>query len=121
MDERRRCLRDRDREYRLLSELCPQPGLKMRLERALNIDDLDALARRRLPAGLYDYIVRGAEDEVTNRENSDRIKRVLIRQRESIDVADRDISTTLFGTKVAMPLAIAVTGLGALVAHDGER
>jgi len=92
-----------------------------RLARALNIDDLARLARRNLPAGLYEYIARGAEDEITLRENSDSIKRVLFRQRVGVDVSKRDISTTLFGVRQAMPVGIAVTGLAALLAYDGER
>src|SRR5438128_12148168 len=48
-----------------------------KLSRACNIDDLAALAKARLPKGLYDYIERGAEDEITLRANSDSIKRVL--------------------------------------------
>lgn len=91
-----------------------------RLSRAYNIDDLAAIARRKLPAGLYDYIDRGAEDEITLRENSESIKRVLFRQRVGIDVSGRDISTTLFGVKQSMPIGIAVTGLAGLLAYDGE-
>ena len=41
-----------------------------RVQRAHNIDDLALLARRRLPAGVFDYIDRGAEDEVTLHETS---------------------------------------------------
>jgi isopentenyl diphosphate isomerase/L-lactate dehydrogenase-like FMN-dependent dehydrogenase len=92
-----------------------------RLSRAYNMDDLAAMARRRLPPGLYDYIDRGAEDEVTLRENSNSIKEALIRQRVGIDVSKRDFSTTLFGVKLSMPLGIAVTGLASLLAYDGER
>ena len=88
---------------------------------ALNIDDLARLARRRLPRGLYDFIARGAENEVTLRENRDSLARVLLRQRVGIDVSTRDISTTVFGQKLAMPLAVSVTGLAGLIAHDGER
>lgn len=93
----------------------------MNVARAFNIDDLAAIARRKLPRGLWDYIERGAEDEVTLRENGDSIKRVLLRQRVGIDVSKRDISTTVFGQKLAMPVGIAVTGLAAMLHHDGER
>ena len=93
----------------------------MKRAQAFNIDDLAAIARRKLPRGLWDYIERGAEDEVTLRENADSIKRVLLRQRVGIDVSQRDISTTVFGQKLAMPIGIAVTGLAAMLHHDGER
>jgi len=89
--------------------------------RACNIDDLAALARRRLPLGLYEYVDRGAEDEVTLRENTESIKRVLLRQRVGMDVSQRDISTQVFGVKQSMPIGIAVTGLAALLAFEGEH
>lgn len=39
------------------------------LDRAHNIDDLGALARRRLPRPIYDYLIGGADDEVSLRRN----------------------------------------------------
>lgn len=89
--------------------------------RAYNIDDLASLARRRLPAGLFEYIDRGAEDEVTLRENHASLKRVFLRQRVAIDVSRRDPSTCWFGVRQAMPVGIAATGLAALISYDGER
>jgi isopentenyl diphosphate isomerase/L-lactate dehydrogenase-like FMN-dependent dehydrogenase len=91
-----------------------------KLSRAFNIDDLAVLARKRLPKGLYDYIERGAEDEMTLRENADSIKRVLIRPRAGVDVSKRDMTTTLFGVKQNMPVGIAVTGLASLLSYEGE-
>jgi L-lactate dehydrogenase (cytochrome)/(S)-mandelate dehydrogenase len=79
------------------------------------------MAMRCLPAGLYEFIDRGAEDEVTMRENSESIKRILFRQRIGIDVSKRDISTTLFGVKQSMPIGIGVTAFSGLMAYDGER
>jgi (S)-mandelate dehydrogenase len=92
-----------------------------RILSALNIDDLALLARKNLPAGLYEYIDRGAEDEATTRENRDSIKRVLFKPRVGVDVSQRDFSTTLLGVKCAMPLGIAATGLASLIDYDGER
>lgn len=92
-----------------------------RLSRTYNIDDLAALAKKRLPPALYDYVDRGAEDEVTLRENSRSIKQVFFRQRVGVDVSQRDVSTTVFGVKQSMPLGIAVMGLADLVSYDGER
>lgn len=88
---------------------------------ALNIDDLAGLARRKLPSGLYEYVDRGAEDEVTATENRESIKRVLFRQRVGVDVSKRNFSTTLFGVPCAMPLGIAATGLASMIDYDGER
>lgn len=90
------------------------------LDRAYNIDDLAALARRRLPAGLYEFVDRGAEDEVTTRENTTSIKRVFLRQRVGVDVSQRDISTTVFGVRQSMPLGLGVTGLSGMLDYRGE-
>src|SRR4051812_21354020 len=84
-------------------------GPMSKLAGCYNIDDLAALAKKRLPRGLYEFIDRGAEDEVTTRENAASIKRVLIRQRVAVDVSNPDFSTTLFGVKQTMPLGLAVT------------
>jgi len=92
-----------------------------RVEDALNIDDLRALARRRMPRGLFDFVDRGAEDEVTMRGNAESIRNVYLRQRVGVDISQRDLSTTIFGTRIAMPLGIAVTGLSGMIHHDGER
>ncbi len=91
------------------------------LARAYNIQDLAALARRRLPPGLFDYIHRGAEDELTVRANEQSIKQIYFRQRVGVDVSTRDLTTTLFGVRHTMPVGIAVTGLAGLLAYEGEH
>lgn len=88
---------------------------------ALNIDDLRSLAKRRMPRGLFDFVDRGAEDEITLRGNAAALQSVYLRQRVGIDISQRDLSVTLFGTRFAMPLGIAVTGLSGMISHDGER
>jgi (S)-mandelate dehydrogenase len=97
-----------------------------RVSEASNIDELAQMAKRRLPADLYEYIDRGAEDEVTLQENSSCIKQLFFKQlffkqRVGVDVSHRDISTTVFGVKQSMPVAIGVTGLTHIVCYDGER
>ena len=82
-----------------------------RLSNALNIDELAALARRRLPRGLYEYLDRGAEDEVTMRGNADSIKRVYLRQRVAVDVSARDASTSVLGIAIERgPTQLLVAG-----------
>jgi len=91
-----------------------------RLAKAMNIDELAEMARRRLPRGLFEYLDRGAEDEVTLRENAESIKRVFLRQRVAVDVSSRDCSTSMFGIRQSMPVGIAATGLASLIHHEGE-
>ncbi|MBW8755505.1 MAG: alpha-hydroxy-acid oxidizing protein [Sphingomonadales bacterium] len=91
-----------------------------RLAKAQNIDELAALARRRLPRGLYEYLDRGAEDEVTMRGNAQSIKQVYLRQRVAVDVSRRDASTEVLGIRQSLPIGIAATGLASLIHHEGE-
>jgi isopentenyl diphosphate isomerase/L-lactate dehydrogenase-like FMN-dependent dehydrogenase len=88
---------------------------------ALNIHDLEVLARRRLPRGLFEFANNGAEDEVTMRENLASIKRIALRPRVGVDVSRRDISTTLFGRKQSMPIVLGVTGFSGMIAWRGEQ
>jgi len=90
------------------------------LDRAYNIDDLAKIAKRRLPTGLYEFIDRGAEDEITVRENEESIKRTLFRQRVGVDVTTRDTSTAVFGVKQSMPIGVGVTGLVGMLSYQGE-
>src|SRR5438094_1230651 len=91
------------------------PDWMSRLSNALNIDELAALARRRLPRGLYEYLDRGAEDEVTMRGNADSIKRVYLRQRVAVNVSKRDPSTSVLGIPQTLTIGIAATGLASLI------
>ena len=91
------------------------------VKQALNNEDLRQLARRKMPRGLFDFVDRGAEDENTLRGNAEAIRSAWLRPRVGIDVSSRDLSTTIFGVKLSMPVAVAVTGLGGLLHYDGER
>ena len=82
------------------------------LDRVFNIEDLARLARQHIPSGLFEFIDRGAEDEVTTRANDACIKNTLLRQRVGIDVSSRDLSTSLFGVRQAMPIGVGVTKTG---------
>ncbi|KQX18583.1 MULTISPECIES: alpha-hydroxy acid oxidase [unclassified Sphingomonas] len=87
---------------------------------AYNIHDLERLARRRLPHGLFEFITRGAEDEITLHENLASLKRIFLRQRVGIDVSDRDLSIELFGQRLPLPIIVGVTGLSGMVHYRGE-
>jgi L-lactate dehydrogenase (cytochrome) len=84
------------------------------------IEDLRALARRRVPRALFDYVDRGAYDEQTLRRNRADLDALQFRQRIMVDLAALSLESTLLGAKVAMPLAIAPIGLGGFVHGDGE-
>jgi (S)-mandelate dehydrogenase len=78
--------------------------------KAVNIEDLRQLAKRRLPRAIFDFFDGGAEDEVTLRENRAAFERVRLLPRVLVNVASVDATVDLFGKKSALPLAIAPTG-----------
>ena len=79
--------------------------------RAINIDDLRAAAKRRLPRAIFEFIDGGAQDESTLRANREDFQKWRFRTRTLTDVSTRDQSITLFGQRYASPLILAPTGL----------
>ena len=86
----------------------------------INIEDLRQRARRRLPRAVFDYVDGGAEDEVTLRRNTARLRALHLRPRILVDVSRRDQSTTVLGQRLASPLILAPTGLCGMAAPRGE-
>ncbi len=80
------------------------------LDRAVNIEDLRRLAKRRLPRAIFDFFDGGAEDEVTLRENRAAFGRVRLLPRVLVDVSKIQTTVDLLGKPSALPLAIAPTG-----------
>src|SRR3954466_8112709 len=80
------------------------------LTRAVSIEDLRQIARRRLPRAIFDFFDGGAEDEVTLRENRAAFERVRLLPKVLVNVASVDMTAELFGAKATLPLAIAPTG-----------
>ncbi len=80
------------------------------LSRAVNIEDLRLLARRRLPRAIFDFIDGGAEDEGTLRGNRAAFERVRLLPKVLVVVSSFDLTADLFGKTASMPLAIAPTG-----------
>lgn len=91
-----------------------------RLSKCGNVDDLRALAKRRLPGGVFDYFDGAAEDEVTKLENSSAFSKVELRPRVLVDVSTIDTSTTIMGQTVPFPIALSPTGFTRIAHPDGE-
>jgi len=87
---------------------------------AYNIEDLREIARRRVPKGMFEFVDRGAEDEVALRNNRTAFERIRLQPRALVDVSRRSQEITLFGKPQKMPIAIAPTGSAGLMWHDGE-
>ena len=85
-----------------------------------NIEDLRLIAKRRVPRMFYDYADSGSWTEGTYRANEADFGRILLRQRVAVNMEGRSTETTMIGQKVAMPVAIAPTGLTGMQHADGE-
>ena len=85
-----------------------------------NIEDLRLLARRRVPRMFYDYADSGSWTESTYRANESDFQKIRLRQRILVNMENRSTETTMIGQKVAMPVAIAPTGLTGMQHADGE-
>lgn len=83
-------------------------------------EDYRELARRRLPRALFDYIDGGAYDEATLRANRRDLQELQLRQRVLRDVGHRDLTTTVLGRHLAMPVILAPVGLGGMFARRAE-
>ncbi|MDP6476099.1 MAG: alpha-hydroxy acid oxidase [Alphaproteobacteria bacterium] len=88
--------------------------------RAINIAALRGEARRVLPRAIFDFVDGGAEDEYTLRRNESAFDAVALLPRPLGGSAERDLSISLFGQRLALPLMVAPTGLAGLLWPDGE-
>lgn len=109
------------------TELAAAPGrLRRRLAdeervaRCGSIAELRALARRRVPRAVFDYVDGAASDELTARRNERDLRRLAVLPRVLAGVQTVDLATTVLGERVAVPLLGAPTGLTGLVHHRGE-
>jgi len=84
------------------------------------IEDLRVLAQKRVPRMFYDYVDCGSWTESTYRANSDDFQKIKLRQRVAINMENRSTVSTMIGQQVAMPVALAPTGLTGMQCADGE-
>ena len=82
--------------------------------------DFREAARRRLPRFLFDYADGGAYAEQTLRRNVSDLADIALRQRVLRNVADIDLSTTLFGRRMAMPVGLGPVGIAGMYHRRGE-
>ena len=84
------------------------------------IEDLRVLAEKRVPRMFYDYADSGSWTESTYRANESDFQKIKLRQRVAVNMEGRSTATTMIGQPVAMPVAIAPTGLTGMQHADGE-
>lgn len=84
------------------------------------IEDLRRLAERRVPRMFYDYADSGSWTEQTYRDNTNAFDRIRLKQRVAVNMEDRSTAAKMVGQDVAMPVALAPTGLTGMQHADGE-
>jgi L-lactate dehydrogenase (cytochrome) len=92
----------------------------MQLKNAMCIEDLRQMARRNVPRVFIDYMEAGSYSEHTRDANVQDMTKIKLRQRVLVDMSQRKLSTTVLGEELAMPLALAPTGLAGMQYADGE-
>jgi L-lactate dehydrogenase (cytochrome) len=109
------------------SEVKPLLGLDRRrqgtsgqLARALTIEDIRALAKRKVPRSVFDYVDGAAEDEISMRANRAAFDAKRFDPRVLRDVSQVDLTTTMLGERSDLPFALAPTGFTRMVHRDGE-
>lgn len=93
----------------------------MRLRDCHNFSDFRRMAQRRLPGPIFDYIDGGADDEVTYRRNTKSFETCDLVPNVLRGVSEIDMSVTVMGQKLAMPVYCSPTALQRLFHHQGER
>jgi len=86
----------------------------------VNLLELEALAKPRLPTAVFDYFAGGAHDEITLGANRRAYDGIALRPRVLVDVSHRDLSTTLLGQTLAFPVLVAPMALQRMAHTDGE-
>ena len=92
----------------------------MKLEQCFNFQQFRRLAKKRLPGPVFHYIDGAADDEVTYRRNTQAYEEVDLVPNVLADVENIDMSTTVMGKKIDLPLFLAPTALQRLFHYKGE-
>ncbi len=85
-----------------------------------NIEDLRRLAKKRVPRMFFDYADAGSWTEGTYRANESDFQAIKLRQRVAVNLENRSTKSTMVGVDVAMPVAVAPTGMTGMQHADGE-
>ena len=93
----------------------------MRLDDCYNFEDFRRLAKKNLPAPIFHYIDGGSDDETTLKRNTESFLKCDLVPNILASVGEPDLSTTVFGQKIDMPLFLAPTAMQRLYHHDGDK
>ena len=93
----------------------------MSLKSCYNFDDFRRLAKKRLPAPIFHYIDGGADDETTLKRNTNSFDDCDLIPNILRSVGEPDLSTTVFGRKIDMPIFLSPTAMQSLYHPDGDK
>lgn len=86
----------------------------------VNVSEFEPAAKAKLPKMVFDYYASGAEDQWTLKENRSAFEKIRFRPRILIDVSNVDLTTTILGFKISMPIMIAPTAMQRMAHPEGE-
>ena len=93
----------------------------MNINDCYNFEDFRKLARKKLPSPIFNYIDGGADDEITLRRNTEAFDDCDLVPNILNNVGEPDLSTTIFGKKIDMPIFLSPTAMQRLYHHDGDK
>ena len=93
----------------------------MSLKSCYNFEDFRKLAKKRLPAPIFHYIDGGADDETTLKRNTNSFDDCDLIPNILRSVGEPDLSTTVFGRKIDMPIFLSPTAMQSLYHPDGDK
>jgi L-lactate dehydrogenase (cytochrome) len=90
------------------------------ISQMINVWDFEDVAKKKVTPEAWAYLMSGADDELAFRENHAAFHRVFLKPRVLVDVENIDMSTTVLGSKVSIPMYVTATALGRLYHEGGE-
>ena len=91
-----------------------------KLKRAVNLQELRLLARKRVPKAVFDYVDGGANDEISYQRSAETFSKVQFHARVLRDVSKIDLTTKIAGKDSALPIIFAPTGYTRMMNYEGE-
>jgi len=93
----------------------------MSIKNCYNFEDFRYLAKKKLPSPIFHYIDGGADDEITLKRNTDSFKNCDLIPNVLANVGKPDLSTTIFGKKINLPVFLSPTAMQRLYHHEGDK
>ena len=93
----------------------------MSLNDCYNVEDFRKLAKKKLPAPIFHYIDGGSDDETTLKRNTDSFLSCDLVPNILASVGQPDLSTTVLGQKIDLPIFLSPTAMQRLYHHDGDK